>query len=138
MTLTAFPRAARGKSRVAPGRILRSLALPAGFMHAQAGTAQAGGTLFLGDRGQPLARGVSTPVKVYTDLGDLCDTNVQYPHYSWGANDVDQVSFAVTLDQVRVCNRAKSRIVGFPGAAISHLNRGAELGLCDAARPIEP
>jgi hypothetical protein len=56
----------------------------------------------------------------------------------WGYNDIAQISFAVTLDQVWVCNKGKSQMVGFPGAAISHLKRGAELGLCEADRPIEP
>ena len=38
MTLTACPRAARGKWRVTLGRTLLSLALLAGFTHAQAAT----------------------------------------------------------------------------------------------------
>ena len=56
----------------------------------------------------------------------------------WGINDVSQLSFAVTLDQVWVCNGSKSQLVGFPGGMLSHLKRGAELGLCQADRPIEP
>jgi hypothetical protein len=48
------------------------------------------------------------------------------------------VSFAVTLDQVWICSKGKSKLVGFPGAVESHLARGAELGLCAADRPIEP
>jgi hypothetical protein len=56
----------------------------------------------------------------------------------WGINDVSQLSFAVTLDQVWVCNGGKSQMVGFPGGMSSQLKRGAELGLCEADRPIEP
>ena len=56
----------------------------------------------------------------------------------WGYTDIDQISFAVTLDQVWMCSKGKSQMVGFPGAAISHLKRGAELGLCEVDRPIKP
>ena len=56
----------------------------------------------------------------------------------WGFNDVNVLSFAVTLDQVWVCNGGKSQMVGFPGGMSSQLKRGAELGLCEADRPIEP
>jgi hypothetical protein len=56
----------------------------------------------------------------------------------WGAGERDYVSFVVTLDQVWVCERNRSTLVGFPGAMLSHLARGAELGLCAGDRPIEP
>ncbi len=56
----------------------------------------------------------------------------------WGVNDVSQLSFAVTLDQVWVCHGGKSQLVGFPGGMSSQLKRGAELGMCEADRPIEP
>jgi hypothetical protein len=56
----------------------------------------------------------------------------------WGLSDVAQVSFAVTLDQVWICSKGRSKLVGFPGGMESHLARGAELGLCAADRPIEP
>ena len=56
----------------------------------------------------------------------------------WGTNSVNMFSFAVTLDQVWVCNGEKSQMVGFPGAMASHLNRGAELGMCATDRPIAP
>lgn len=51
--------------------------LAAGFLTA---TAQAGGPLFLGENGDPLAWDVTDPVRVYTDLGDLCDDDASYPY----------------------------------------------------------
>ena len=39
------------------------------------GSLQAGGPLFLFEADTPYAWDVSSPVQVYTDLGDLCDTN---------------------------------------------------------------
>ena len=48
------------------------------------------------------------------------------------------MSFALTLDQVWVCERERSQLVGFPGAMNTKLAKGAELGLCNADRPIAP
>ena len=64
-----------------------------------AGTAQAGGPLFLGDSGQPLAWDVSTPVKVYTDIGDLCYTDCQYPHYGCLTNEQADASVTFGFEQ---------------------------------------
>ena len=56
----------------------------------------------------------------------------------WGLSDVSMVSFALTLDQVWVCRNGKSRLTGFPGGMRTQLARGAELGLCEADRPLTP
>lgn len=56
----------------------------------------------------------------------------------WGAGPNGYVSFAVTLDQVWVCSKGKSKLAGFPGAMATQLSKGAELGLCEADRPIAP
>ena len=56
----------------------------------------------------------------------------------WGFNDVDTISFAVTLDQVWVCNGGKSQLVGFPGGMASLMKKGAEPGLCPADRVLAP
>ncbi|MCG9697710.1 carboxypeptidase-like regulatory domain-containing protein [Shewanella sp. Isolate11] len=44
----------------------------------------------------------------------------------------------VKLDQVWVCHNGKSKLTGFPGGMDSHLAQGAEVGLCQADRPIVP
>ena len=56
----------------------------------------------------------------------------------WGFNDIDVVSFAVTLDQVWVCSGGKSQLVGFPGGMASLMKNGAKPGLCQADRVIAP
>ncbi len=56
----------------------------------------------------------------------------------WGFSDVDIISFAVTLDQVWVCNKGKSQLVGFPGGMESLMKKGATPGLCEADRVIAP
>jgi hypothetical protein len=56
----------------------------------------------------------------------------------WGGGETSSVSFLLRLDQVWVCNNNRSQLVGFPGAMISHVSRGATPGLCPADRPIEP
>jgi hypothetical protein len=56
----------------------------------------------------------------------------------WGLGQTDQISFAVTLNQVWVCRKGKSSLAGFPGAMLTHLAKGATLGLCEADRPLVP
>lgn len=56
----------------------------------------------------------------------------------WGAGPQSYVSFAVTLDQVWICDKGRSKMVGFPGAMSAHLAKGAEVGMCEADRPIAP
>jgi hypothetical protein len=56
----------------------------------------------------------------------------------WGLGATDQMSFAVTLDQVWVCRKGKSSLAGFPGGMLTQLRNGATLGLCEEDRPIVP
>ncbi|HMB60586.1 MAG TPA: hypothetical protein VKN35_11800 [Xanthomonadales bacterium] len=56
----------------------------------------------------------------------------------WGTGPNGYVSFAVTLDQVWMCNKGTSKLAGFPGAMATQLSKGASLGLCEADRPIAP
>jgi hypothetical protein len=56
----------------------------------------------------------------------------------WGFGLTNSVSFAITLDQVWVCSKGKSKLVGFPGGMSSALVQGATLGLCEQDRPIAP
>ena len=50
-------------------------------------SAIAGGPLYLYDNQVPYAWDVSGPVPVYTDLGDLCDTDPSYPYGGCLTND---------------------------------------------------
>lgn len=56
----------------------------------------------------------------------------------WGLGQTNLISFAVTLDQVWICRKGKSNLTGFPGGMITHLNKGATLGLCEQDRLIVP
>ena len=56
----------------------------------------------------------------------------------WGLNDNSQISYAITLDQVFVCDKEQTFLVGFPGAMKAKLAKGATLGMCEADRPIAP
>lgn len=56
----------------------------------------------------------------------------------WGLGQNDQISFAVTLNQVWVCRKGKSSLAGFPGAMLTQLRNGATLGLCEQDRAIAP
>jgi hypothetical protein len=56
----------------------------------------------------------------------------------WGAGETNYMSFVLTLDQVWVCRGGRSMLVGFPGAMLAQIAKGAEPGLCPADRPIEP
>ena len=56
----------------------------------------------------------------------------------WGLGANDQMSFAVTLDQVWVCRKGKSSLAGFPTAMLTQLKNGATLGLCEQDRIIAP
>lgn len=56
----------------------------------------------------------------------------------WGLGPSDQMSFAVTLDQVWVCRKGKSSLAGFPNAMLKQLDNGATLGLCQQDRVIAP
>ena len=56
----------------------------------------------------------------------------------WGLNDNAQMSYAITLDQVFVCENERTSLVGFPGAMKAKLAKGATLGMCQADRPIAP
>lgn len=79
-------------------------------------------------------------MEAYTSalIGPLAVSGDGHTIVGWGVNDVAQISYALTLDQVWVCRKGRSQLVGFPGAMLSHLEGGAELGLCAADRPIEP
>ncbi len=56
----------------------------------------------------------------------------------WGLGPHDQMSFAVTLDQVWICRKGKSSLAGFPNAMLTQLGKGATLGLCEQDRIIAP
>ena len=56
----------------------------------------------------------------------------------WGLGPNDQMSFAVTLNQVWICRNNKSSLAGFPNAMLTQLERGATLGLCEQDMPIAP
>lgn len=56
----------------------------------------------------------------------------------WGLGPNDQMSFAVTLNQVWVCRNGTSALAGFPNAMLTQLDRGATLGLCEQDMPITP
>jgi hypothetical protein len=56
----------------------------------------------------------------------------------WGLGQRDLISFAVTLNQVWICRKGKSSLAGFPGAMLTHLDKGATLGLCEQDRVIVP
>ena len=55
----------------------------------------------------------------------------------WTAVDGYLGSFKITLDQLYVCDKGKSRRVGYPGAVASHLKKGAALGMCEADLPLQ-
>jgi hypothetical protein len=56
----------------------------------------------------------------------------------WGLGPTDQISFAVTLNQVWICRKGKSSLTGFPGAMLTHLSKGATLGLCEGDQLLVP
>lgn len=62
-------------------------------------TAQAGGPLYLYDSGQPFAWDVSEPVPVYTDLGDLCDSEPGWPYNGCLSNEQADAAVAFGFAQ---------------------------------------
>ncbi|MDJ0905852.1 MAG: hypothetical protein QNI96_07525 [Woeseiaceae bacterium] len=55
----------------------------------------------------------------------------------WTAVDGYFASFKITLDQLYVCDKGKSKRVGYPGAVATKLAKGATLGMCEADLPLQ-
>ncbi len=80
-----------------PGKIALAAALTAGLFSI---TSQAGGPLYLYENQVPLRWDVTSPIPVYTDLGDLCDTNIEaWPYSGCLTNDQADAAVAFSFDQ---------------------------------------
>ena len=55
----------------------------------------------------------------------------------WTAVDGYFGSFKLTLDQLYVCRKGKTRQVGYPGGVADQLKNGATLGMCEADLPLQ-
>jgi hypothetical protein len=55
----------------------------------------------------------------------------------WTAVDGYFGSFKLTLDQLYVCRKGKTRQVGYPGGVADQLMQGATLGMCEADLPLQ-
>ena len=55
----------------------------------------------------------------------------------WTAVDGYWGSFKLTLDQLWVCRKGKSKQVGYPGGVAGQLAQGATLGMCEDDLPVQ-
>lgn len=53
------------------------------------------------------------------------------------SNDGYFGSFKLTLDQLYVCRKRKTRQVGYPNGVADQLMQGATLGICEADLPLQ-
>ena len=80
-----------------PGKITLASALFAGLFSI---SSQAGGPLYLYDNQVPMRWDVTSPIPVYTDLGDLCDTDIEaWPFSGCLTNEQADAAVAFSFGQ---------------------------------------